>query len=83
DFDESQREECTNKLGNLMLISRRKNASLSNYDFSVKKERYFKSNVGSFALSFKIYGTYQTWTYAEFTSNHNDILDMLIDYFKL
>ena len=83
DFNEAQREECTNKLGNLMLISRRKNASLSNYDYAIKKERYFKSNVASFALSFKIYGTYQTWTYKDFTNNHSDVLGMLVDYFEL
>lgn len=80
-FTSEQREECTNKLGNLMLISRRKNSSLSNYDFDRKKEKYFKDNIGSFSLSFKIYANYQTWTYDDFKKNHEDILDILNKYF--
>ncbi|MBP3857714.1 MAG: DUF262 domain-containing protein [Ruminiclostridium sp.] len=83
DFTDSQREDCTNKLGNLMLISRRKNSSLSNYDFTSKKERYFSANVGSFPLSFKIYGNYQTWTYDDYKKNHNDVLSKLKQYFEL
>lgn len=83
DFTEQQREECTNKIGNLMLISRRKNSALGNYDFDKKKERYFKENVGSFALSFKIYANYQTWTYDDYESNHKDILGYLKEYFNL
>ena len=66
-----------------MLISRRKNSALGNYDFDKKKERYFKENVGSFALSFKIYANYQTWTYNDFENNHNDILDYLKEYFNI
>lgn len=80
-FSDEQREECTNKLGNLMLISRRKNSSLSNYDFDRKKERYFKDNIGSFALSFKIYANYQTWTYSDIKNNHDDVLGILSKYF--
>ena len=82
-FTEEQREECTNKLGNLMLISRRKNSSLGNYDFEIKKKRYFDKNVGCFALSCKIYMTYQTWTYEDYTKNHNEILSLLTSYFKI
>lgn len=40
-FDDQQREIWTNKIGNLVLISRRKNSSAQNYDFKTKKEMYF------------------------------------------
>ena len=83
DFTEEQRENCTDKLGNLMLISRKKNSALGNYDFDKKKEKYFDNNVGSFALSFKIYANYQTWTYDDYLRNHKDIMDRLKDFFGL
>jgi uncharacterized protein with ParB-like and HNH nuclease domain len=82
-FTEEQREECTNKLGNLMLISRRKNSVLSNYDYQKKKEKYFKDNVESLALSTKIYCNYQTWTYADYEKNHREMIDLLSKYFGI
>ena len=77
DFDNQQRMDITNKLGNLMLISRRKNSSLSNSDYHQKKEKYFKNNVEVFSLSSKIYTQYQNWTMKEFNINHNEMVSLL------
>ena len=82
DFDEEQRENCTNKLGNLMLISRKKNSSLSNHPYYIKKEKYFRDKIDSFALSKRIYGKYASWTYQTFQENHNEVLNRLIRYFE-
>lgn len=82
-FTAEQREKCTNKMGNLVLISRSKNSSLSNYDYEIKKERYFKNNVECFALSIKIYGTYTDWSYSDYEKNTEDILSLLKTYFRL
>ncbi|MDK8795852.1 DUF1524 domain-containing protein [Corynebacterium sp. MSK041] len=41
----------THRLGNLLLLNRRKNSSACNYDFDVKKERYFKSGKGVAVLA--------------------------------
>ena len=40
-FNENDREELTNKIGNLVLLSRRKNSRANNYDFEKKKTAYF------------------------------------------
>jgi len=40
-FTKEQREEFTNKIGNLVLLGRRKNLSARNFDFSTKKNKYF------------------------------------------
>lgn len=40
--DEEEHQELVHKLGNLVLLSRNKNSSASNYDFDKKKESYFK-----------------------------------------
>jgi hypothetical protein len=37
DFNNGQRQEWTNKLGNLIILSRRKNSSQSNFDFIQKQ----------------------------------------------
>lgn len=83
DFTEEQRELCTNKLGNLMLISRRKNSVLSNNDYTIKKEKYFRRNVESFALSGKIYSTYATWKFSDFEKNHREMINLLKEYFDI
>ena len=42
-FTKEERDEWTNKLGNLVLLSKRKNSRAQNYDFKRKKEVYFLS----------------------------------------
>jgi len=82
DFSLAQREELTNKLGNLMLISRRKNSTLSNNDFAAKKEKYFAKNVEGLNLSFKIYGNYVEWTPETLQKNQSDTVDLIVDFIK-
>lgn len=45
DFTEEQREQWLHRLGNLMLLSRRKNTSMGNLDFTAKRDRYFADRV--------------------------------------
>ncbi len=54
--EEEPREKWVHRLGNLLLLSRRKNAEASNFDFDVKKEKYFRSRhgVSTFALTTKV-----------------------------
>jgi len=47
DFTDAEREAWLHRLGNLMLLSRRKNTSLGNLDFADKRERYFADRVES------------------------------------
>lgn len=51
EFTKEERQQWTNKLANLVLISKRKNSSLSNSDFKDKKEKYFKSRMDVFKSS--------------------------------
>jgi hypothetical protein len=80
DFTDEERENWTNKLGNLVLISRRKNSSQSNRDYSDKKERYFKNNIELFSNSIRIYENYSTWTVQDLKKNHEDVLNKLLKY---
>ena len=74
DFTEIQREEWTNKLGNLVLISRRKNSSQGNKDYADKKDKYFKNNVELFSNSVRIYQDYPTWSLTDLDKNHKEVL---------
>lgn len=49
-WTDEQREEWTHRLGNLVLLDREKNPEASNYDFDLKKEKYFKSKRKGIAL---------------------------------
>lgn len=54
--DEANRSALVHRLGNLVLLSRRKNTAASNYDFNEKKTRYFtgKGGVSPFALTTQV-----------------------------
>lgn len=62
-FSEEERTRWTNKLGNLVLLSHRKNAQAGNRDFATKKARYFTTGRGTplFALTSQVLA-HQDWT---------------------
>ena len=74
DFTEAEREEWTNKLGNLVLISRRKNSSQGNKDYVEKKSKYFTGNIELFSNSVRILSQYTTWKLADLTKNNTEVL---------
>lgn len=74
DFNDTDREEWTNKIGNLVLISRRKNSAQGNKDYAEKKDKYFKNNVELFSNSVRIYNNYQTWKLQDLKANNADAL---------
>lgn len=47
EFSEVDREHWTHRLANLVLLPRQKNSSASNYEFQVKKEKYFTGASGT------------------------------------
>jgi len=73
DFTDIQREEWTNRIGNLVLISRRKNSSQGNKEYADKKNKYFKSNIELFSNSVRIYNQFATWTFADLQKNQNEV----------
>ena len=53
-FSTKEKEKYLHRLSNLVLLSCSKNSSASNYDFQLKKEKYFNSPVSTFALTFQV-----------------------------
>lgn len=73
--DEETRARYVNRLGNLVLLSRRKNSQAQNYDFERKKETYFKSyeSVTTFALTTQVVGE-KEWTPAVIERRQKELL---------
>jgi uncharacterized protein DUF1524 len=82
--DEEQREEWVHRLGNLLLLSRRKNAAAGNRDFDVKKDTYFKTpnGVSSFALTTKVLEQGK-WTPQVVEARQEEMLRMFTDGWEL
>lgn len=73
-------EECEywkDKLANLILLSKRKNSSASNYEFKNKKEKYFKGKISDFGRSLKILN-YIQWTPEILKQRQEEIVDEFI-----
>lgn len=84
DFNESEREYYTHKIGNLCLIGRRKNSSLGNLDYQEKLKKYFEKDISSFASTQKIYKTYPNeWTPETIQKNQERVINDLIEIFNI
>ena len=83
DFTEPDRGKWTNRLGNLILLSRRKNTAQSNLDYQQKKEKYFKKNVELFSNSVRIFNTFSTWKLDDLRKNHKDTLVKLLSAYGI
>ena len=60
--DPAERKQWVHKIGNLLPLAKRTNSQAQNYDFALKKDRYFtgKAGTSSFALTSQVL-RYDTW----------------------
>jgi hypothetical protein len=67
----------TNRIGNLVLLSRAKNAEAQNYDFAAKKEKYFrtKSGISPYASTTQVLG-YEHWTMKDVSGRQEKLLEV-------
>jgi len=72
------------RLGNLVLLTRAKNAQAKNYDFQKKKSSYFQSRKGvtSFALTTQIMQIAE-WTPEAFKLRQEKLIDLLTEAWEL
>ena len=83
DFTPDEREEWTHRLGNLVLISRRKNSSLGRLDYKQKKERYFEKSINTYANSLRVLTKNDRWTLTELEANHEAVLEKLEEHYRI
>ena len=79
DFGPEQRDEWTDRLGNLVLISRRKNVSQGRLDYKDKKQRYFEKNIETFPNSLRVLNN-PVWTIEALKANHADVIRKLREH---
>lgn len=81
-FSSNERESLTNKLGNLVLISRKKNSQLGNKDFDKKKESYFYKFIDTFPNSLKIIQENE-WVPNSVNKRQNEIISIIKQHYKI
>jgi uncharacterized protein with ParB-like and HNH nuclease domain len=77
-------EKYVHKLGNLVLLTRAKNAQARNYDFDKKREKYLqpKNGMTTFALTTQVLQT-TSWTPKTIEKRQENLVNMLIDSWSL
>lgn len=76
-------QQWVHRLGNLALLSRKKNSAASNYEFEKKKTAYFtKGGVCSFALTTQVLQNGE-WTLDVMTSRQSTLMAQLESHWRL
>ncbi|NLY79792.1 MAG: DUF262 domain-containing protein [Lysinibacillus sp.] len=78
DFTEEEHKYWVDKIANLVLINKRKNSSLSNLDFSEKKERYLSGRIDVFQANKVFIDQKNEWTPEVLQEREKEIVEMLI-----
>lgn len=80
----NQRKKYVNRIGNLVLLSAPKNREAKNFDFSEKKNIYFKnkSGVSNFALTTTVLNE-NNWTPTVIEKRQKKFLEILYDLWQL
>jgi hypothetical protein len=76
-FSKEQRDEWTNKFGNLVLLSGRKNSRAQNYDFARKKDVYFKEKSTPFRITQEL-EKIDVWNGENLIERHTKLVDKVV-----
>lgn len=84
DFTEEEAATWTHRLGNLLLLNRRANSRAQNFDFDVKKDKYFTSGKGVavFALTTQVL-TEPVWTPDVVERRQEELVGLLVKEWQL
>lgn len=82
DFSAKEREEWTDRLGNLVLISTKKNTSQGRLDYADKKAKYFKTSINTCPNSLRVLQS-PKWTLAELMANHTEVIKQLATHYGI
>jgi uncharacterized protein with ParB-like and HNH nuclease domain len=75
-FSAEEREQWTNRLGNLVLLSGRKNSQAQNYKYEDKKDIYFKGKSTPFRITQLLDKNEENqWNLNELTNRHQLLID--------
>lgn len=78
DYPPENRKQWVNKLGNLIFLSRTKNTSQGNKDYTDKKKSYFLKSIETFSHTAHVLNKYDTWEKEDLMSNHTETLKQIM-----
>ena len=81
-FSSDERLQWTNKLGNLVLLSGRKNSAARNYDFETKKQKYFKGKSTPFMVTREIEKN-ENWNMYNLKQRHNELINRIVAIYNV
>ncbi|WP_137698242.1 DUF262 domain-containing protein [Ruminiclostridium herbifermentans] len=79
-FDSNSRNELTHKLGNLVLLSRKKNSAANNIDFKEKIIKYYSNGITDFEITREI-KDYSIWNHSSIQSRQVKQLNRILDIY--
>lgn len=84
EFDDDAHARWVHRLGNLVLLNRRKNSAAQNFEFDTKKAKYFtgRTGVSPFSLTTQVLSE-STWTKATVERRQRDALAKLTALWRL
>jgi hypothetical protein len=82
-FGVEERRIWTDRLGNLVLITRIKNSSQGRLDYSEKRDNYFRKNIDTCPNSIRVLNKHTTWTPKDVADNHQLVVGELKKFFNL
>lgn len=82
DFTEEQRQNLTDTLGNLVLISMKKNTSQGRLDYKQKKDKYFKEKINTCPNSLHVLNQNNEWDASALDANHKECVKKLKGHYS-
>ncbi len=82
DFTDEERKEWTDRLGNLVLISTKKNTSQGRSDYAMKKDKYFSNNISTCPNSLRVLQSLN-WKLDDLMRNHDEVLKKLKEHYQI
>jgi hypothetical protein len=82
-FTEEEMAEWVHKLGNLVLISRKKNTSQGRLEYGEKKRKYFTNNIETFPNSLRILQNNNVWDSGALKANHDKVIKDLKKHYNI
>lgn len=79
---EHRRYTGQDRLGNLVLISTKKNTSQGNSDYELKKTKYFAKKISTCPNSLRVLKN-DRWTPVELERNHGEVLAKLRQHYGI
>ena len=81
---QQERDQYVHRLGNLVLLSSAKNSQAQNYDFDVKKQKYFttKTGISPFVLTTQVLRE-QEWTPEVIARRQKELINVLKNLWRL